>query len=78
MSGTHVSLGTGDLVAVAEQGQALDVEGDVSVGAEHDGVDEPVPYFPVDECVAVVECDSRLLQRLKNSLLYLDRVWREL
>lgn len=50
----------------------------MSVGAEHDGVDEPVPYFPVDECVAVVECDSRLLERLKNSLLYLDRVWREL
>lgn len=50
----------------------------MSVGAEHYGVDEPVPQFPVDEGVAVVECDSRLLQRLKNSLLYLDRDWRQL
>lgn len=61
MSCTHVSLGTSDLVAVAEECEAFDVEGDMSVGAEHDGVDEPVAHLPVDEGVAVVECDSRLL-----------------
>lgn len=59
---THICLGTSDLVAVAEEGEALDVEWNVSVGAEHDSVDEPVPQLPVDEGVPVVQRDARLLQ----------------